>query len=103
LPSLPTSAQLVNTSEHSSDPALAAFDPVGFLLQWTEGVPGAQSIVAKVYDDELHSDQAPMELSPSGRDAHHGSVFVVGHRVFSFFMVRSGENHELWGTSLLCE
>lgn len=103
-PKLPTEAKRLSSSDPTAtSPVAVALKDDHLLVQWTTGAVGRQQIVAQVYDSALAAVSAPITLSPSAKDAHSAVTVFNGERALSVYMVRSGENHELWATSLSCK
>ena len=84
-------------------PAAAALRDRGWLLQWTERVASGHVVKVRVVDDELAPVGDAVSVSPQGADAGQGRVWVEGDRAVSFFLVSTGESHELWAAPISCK
>lgn len=103
LPALPTTVRRVlNSDGGCSAPSISALPNKDTLIQWTIGSPGKQRVVAQIYDDQLAAVSPELSVSPSAKDAHSGTLTVLGSQFLSVYMVRNGENHELWATTFSC-
>lgn len=84
-------------------PAAAALGDRGWLLQWTARTPTGHAVEVRVLDDALTPVGSTLTVSPQGADAGQGRVWVEGERAVSFFLVSTGEQHELWAAPLSCK
>jgi hypothetical protein len=102
-PALPDDAKRLALEDPAPTAPFALGLPNGHVLvQWTSGPLGAQRIVAQVFDSKLTAISPSIAVSPTAKDAHSGVTALSGDRALTVYMVRSGENHELWATSLSC-
>jgi hypothetical protein len=84
-------------------PALTAFDKNGWLLQWTEGNVGRLRVRVQMLSEALRPVGEPLLVSPMGANAGQGSVWVLGDRVLSLFLLPVPGRDELWGSVLRCQ
>ncbi len=102
-PAMPASAKSVLESEDgAASPTAIGLARDHVLLQWTRGAPGRQNVVAQVYSPQLVPASPEISVSPTAKDAHSGVVIGTGSGALSVYMVRNGENHELWASTLTC-
>ena len=83
-------------------PAAVALPAGGWLLQWTEGGEGTHLVQVQELDERLAAVGSAVRVSPSGSDSGQGRVWSDGARAVSFFLVSTGEAHELWAAPLAC-
>ncbi|MBI3200819.1 MAG: DUF4339 domain-containing protein [Myxococcales bacterium] len=84
-------------------PAAVALGDRGWLLQWTERTPAGHVVKLRVLDEALAPVGEAIAVSPQGADAGQGRVWLEGDRAVSFFLVSTGEQHELWAAPLSCK
>ncbi|MFO0565555.1 MAG: GYF domain-containing protein [Polyangiaceae bacterium] len=84
-------------------PAATALAGGGWLLQYTEGPDDAHSVFVQVLAADLAPKGEPTRVSPQGADAGQGRVFSHGAHAASFFLVSTGDAHELWAAPLDCD
>ncbi len=102
-PELPARAERLSVgSAPLYEPSVGALTDGSFLVQWAEGSPGAQTIRLAHVSPELEARGEVLQISGPGVDARDGVLFVSKRGVLSVYMVRNGQNHEMWGASLLC-
>lgn len=83
-------------------PAAFGLPSGGWLLQWTEGPDGAHVVKVQELGAELDPIGSALRVSPEGSDSGQGRVWSDGTRAVSFFLVSTGESHELWAAPFSC-
>jgi hypothetical protein len=84
-------------------PAPAALPGGRWLLQWTEGKPGARVVRAQALDSKLAPLGKAVTLSPKGVEAGQGAVAVSGEQAVATYLVKSATGYELWANALSCK
>lgn len=103
-PALPQNAQpLPIEGAPLGDPSVGALSDGSFVVQWSEGTPGRQSVNVALFHEDLTLVGSPIRVSGSGVDARDGTIFVGQDSVLSLYMVRNGQNNEMWAAVLKCE
>jgi hypothetical protein len=100
LPSMPVS--FLSTPEAISAPSALALRDGSFVLAYTVGPLGNQHVTAQVFDSKRQPVGPELSLSPSGKDAYNAELALDGDRVVALYMVRQGNNNELWAVPLDC-
>jgi GYF domain 2 len=83
-------------------PAAIALDGGRWLLQWTEGASGEHVVRVQTLSAELDPIGAPITVSPKGADSGQGTIVARGGHAAALFLVRNGQDYELWAASLAC-
>lgn len=100
---LPVEPRLILSSDSgAASPELVELSVGGYLIQYTQGKLGEQQVVARVLQPNLELHGEPLTLSKPEQDGHQGALFVRESDVYSFYMVRAPQNHELWATHVRC-
>lgn len=84
-------------------PAAIGLPSGRWLLQWTEGPDGAHVVKVQELGAELDPVGSALRVSPQGSDSGQGRVWSDGERAVSFFLVSTGESHELWAAPFSCK
>jgi hypothetical protein len=81
--------------------AIALRDGTTFIA-YARGQVGSQSVVARLLDKK-HGVLGPLlEISPKDKDAFGPELALDGDRVIALFIVRQGNNTELWAGGFDC-
>ncbi len=103
LPELPARAQPVLTfdDEISAVGAVALPNKHSF-VQYTRGELTKQRVLGQVLDQDNQPVGDPIEIAPKGEDSYNGELYSDGSHILVTYLVRDGNNHEFWATSLKC-
>jgi hypothetical protein len=100
------SAEFVNPAEGAGNgaiaPTLKALGNERWALQWTQGSSGQYRVFVQALASDLTPLGAPVPSSPKGASAGQGSIWVVGERALSLYVLTVGGRDELWGSVLTC-
>lgn len=91
----------INDENMTNPGAIALRDGTTFVA-YTRGPVGGQSVVARLLDKKRQLLGPALEISPAGKDAFGPELALDGDKVIVFFIVRQGNNNELWASSLEC-
>ncbi len=83
-------------------PAVVGLPGGRWLLQWTEGSPGAFQVRALTLDQKLTAIGTPLDISPPKLNAGQGVLWIGQQQGLALFAVTTDKNQELWGASLKC-
>lgn len=84
-------------------PAAAPLPGGGWLLQWTVGDEGKHQVWVQALDDVLNPIGNPLRVGPADADCGQGAPWVGNqHHAASFYIARTAQQSELWGTTLEC-
>jgi hypothetical protein len=105
--SAPTRARNFNIpeggpGENAISPLLYGMPTGRWLLAWTEGPAGNRALRLQVLDAEGAGVGVAERLSPEGRNAGQGALWLRGEEGVAVFFVEAGKQHELWGASIQC-
>ncbi len=94
---------LGDESKNRISPAATRLGPDQWLVQWTEGPADSHEVRVGIFDDSLRRRVKPIGISPQGADAGQGVVWSDGKRIVSFFLVSTGNGHQLWAARVSCK
>ncbi len=83
-------------------PAVAALPERRWGLQWTQGATGRYRVQVQALGVDLKTRGPAIPVSPVGANAGQGSLWSVGERVLSLFVLPVPGKDELWGAVLEC-
>ncbi len=83
-------------------PSLAALPGGRWLLMWTEGPGGRQTLRAQTYDASYQPLGAALRVSPATGSFGQGMPAVIDDKAVVLFLLASSRSYEVWGTVLQC-
>lgn len=83
-------------------PSLAALPGGRWLLMWTEGPGGRQTLRAQTYDANYQPIGAALRVSPATGSFGQGMPAVIDDKAVVLFLLASSRSYEVWGTVLQC-
>ncbi|HEX2735915.1 MAG TPA: hypothetical protein VHM70_30150 [Polyangiaceae bacterium] len=102
-PRVPVLAEaLPITDDNPTYPGAVALRDGSVLVTYTRGQVGSQSVAARLFGPKRQPLGGTIEISPKDKDAFNAELALDGDRVVILFVVRQGNNSELWATSLNC-
>lgn len=84
-------------------PSLAALPGGRWLLMWTEGPRGGQTLRAQTYDAKYTPIGEALRVSPATGSFGQGMAAVIDQRAVVLFLLATPGSYELWGTVLQCQ
>ncbi len=93
----------LSESASTLSPAATALPGGGWLLQWTQGENGKHRVWLQTLDHELAPVGPPLAAAPADAESGQGIPWAgADRRAAAFYIVRAGQQWELWGTALEC-
>lgn len=93
----------LSESASTISPAAVALPGGGWLLQWTQGENGKHRVWLQTLDRTLAPVGAPFAAAPADAESGQGAPWAgPEQRAAAFYIVRAGQQWELWGTALEC-
>lgn len=83
-------------------PAVTGLADGRWLLQWTEGAPGAFRVRVITLGATLEAPTDPVTVSAADVNAGQGTLCAHGADVLSLHLVKTEAAHSLWATTLRC-